>query len=218
MIRAVIFDMDGTLFDTEIIYATAWRQAGAELGFEQVEEAVAACTGRNTADTRRFFEQNYAGIMDYDRFMEVRTRYYDAMIAERGIPVKAGVVEALTYLKKQNIKIALATATRFERTVENLTATGLIDFFDVLITGDMVKNGKPDPETFLLAAERLGLSADECVGVEDSFNGVRAIAAAKMFCVMVPDVTQPSDEIKSLLNAQLESMHGLPALVERFNG
>ncbi len=217
MIKAVIFDMDGTLFDTEIIYATAWRQAGAELQFAPIEEAIAACTGRNAKDTRRFFEEHYADLVSYDDFMAVRTRYYDAMIAERGVPLKPGVVELLDYLKERGIGIALATATRRERTMENLTRTGLSPYFDVLITGDMVQNGKPHPETFLLAAERLGCLPAECIGVEDSFNGVRAISAAGMVCVMVPDTVPPTPEIEALLDAKCETLHELRSLIERLN-
>ena len=107
MIKAVIFDMDGTLFDTESVYANAWRAAGRELNFAPIEEAIAACTGRNAKDTRRFFEDHYADLVSYDEFMAVRTKYYDAKIEEIGVPLKPGVVELLDYLKKSGIGIAV---------------------------------------------------------------------------------------------------------------
>jgi beta-phosphoglucomutase-like phosphatase (HAD superfamily) len=99
MVKAVIFDMDGTLFDTESIYANAWRAAGRELSFAPIEEAIEACTGRNAKDTRQFFEDHYADLISYDEFMAVRTKYYDATIEEIGVPLKPGVVELLDYLK-----------------------------------------------------------------------------------------------------------------------
>jgi beta-phosphoglucomutase family hydrolase len=217
MIKAVIFDMDGTLFDTESIYANAWRQAGRELNFAPIEQAIAACTGRNAKDTRRYFEENFADLITYDEFIAVRDRYYNAAIEERGIPLKEGVVELLDYLKGNDIRIALATATRAERTEYNLTTTGLRSYFDVLVTGDIVEHGKPHPETFLTAASRLGVSPSECMGVEDSFNGVRAIRAAGMFTVMVPDTVQPTQDIEALLDAKCSTLREIRPIIEMIN-
>lgn len=217
MIKAVIFDMDGTLFDTESVYTNAWRAAGHELNFAPIEQAIAACTGRNAKDTRRYFEENFADLITYDTFIAVRDRYYDEAIAERGVPVKPGALELLGYLKASGIKIALATATRTERVEYNLAVTGLRDYFDVRITGDMVENGKPHPETFLRAAEHFGLPPSECMGVEDSFNGVRAIRAAGMFTVMVPDVVPPTKEIEALLDAKCETLNEIRPIIEKIN-
>ena len=218
MIKAVIFDMDGTLFDTERIYVNAWRQAGRELNFAPIEEAITACTGRNAKDTRQYFEDNFADLISYDEFMAVRTRYYDAEIERRGVPLKPGVVELLTYLKEKGIGIALATATRTVRTEENLQRTGLVSYFDVIVTGDMVEHGKPHPETFLTAAARLGVKPCECMGVEDSFNGVRALHAAGMVTVMVPDIIPPDEEILSLADYTCKTLHEIKPLVEKING
>jgi HAD superfamily hydrolase (TIGR01509 family) len=217
MIKAVIFDMDGTLFDTESVYVDAWRRAGRELNFAPIEQAITACTGRNAKDTRQYFEDNFADLISYDEFMVVRTRYYEAAIAERGVPIKEGVVELLDYLKANGIAIALATATRTERTLDNLERTGLRSYFDVLVTGDMVENGKPHPETFLTAAERLCVLPCECIGVEDSFNGVRAIRAAGMFTIMVPDTVPPTPEIEALLDAKCTTLHEVRPIIEKIN-
>ena len=217
MIKAVIFDMDGTLFDTECVYANAWRQAGRELNFAPIEQAIAACTGRNAKDTRRYFEENFAHLITYDEFIAVRDRYYNEAIEVRGIPLKPGVVELLDYLKENGIGVALATATRAERTEYNLAVTGLRRYFDVLVTGDIVENGKPHPETFLTAAERLGVSPSECMGVEDSFNGVRAISAAGMFTVMVPDTVPPTEEIRALLDAECKNLCEIRPIIEKIN-
>ena len=103
------------------------------------------------------------------------------------------------------------------RTLENMERTGLGYYFDVLVTGDMVEHGKPHPETFLVAADKLGVDPADCMGVEDSFNGVRAIRAAGMFTVMVPDVTAPTPEIEALLDAKCETLRDIIPIIENIN-
>lgn len=199
-IRGVIFDMDGTLLDTEQIYARAWRAAGAELHFARVEEAIHACTGRNMNDTRRCFGETFPEI-SYERFMEARERHYRAIILAEGVPLKPGARELLECFRKKGMRLALGTSTRRERAVYNLETTGLGRYLDAVVTGDMVARGKPDPETFLTAARLLGLEPSVCAGVEDSRNGVRAIRNAGMLTVMVPDAIPPDEETRRLADA-----------------
>ena len=220
MIKAVIFDMDGTLFDTQCVYAAAWRSAGRELELpvERVEVAVRACTGRNAKDTKEYFERRMADLITYEDFIAVRIRHYDEAIERMGgVPKKPGLDELMNYLKQNGYKIALGTATRRERTLENLTRTGILDYFDVLVTGDIVSHGKPHPETFLTAAELLGVKPEECMGVEDSFNGVNSIHAAGMFTVMIPDTVMPTPEIEAKLDAKCRTLHDIIPLLQSIN-
>ena len=220
MIKAVVFDMDGTLFDTERIYQIAWRITALEFGMaeERIGGMIEALTGRNTHDSRAYFEKHLADVSDYDTFIGRRGAHYDAQIeAIGGIPFKPGVHELMQYLKQNGIKIALATATRKERTLDNLQKTGLYDCFDVIVTGDMVTNGKPHPETFLTAAELLGFDPKECMGVEDSFNGIQSVSAAGLLTVMVPDVKQPTPEIAALLDYRCENLLEICDILENLN-
>lgn len=216
-IKGVIFDMDGTLLDTERVYHRAWREAARRMHFDEVETALAACTGCNGRDTRRYFEQHFADVVDYDAYMVLRNQCYEEIIQAEGLQLKRGAVEILQWLKEHGIATALGTSTLPPRVMYNLETSGLFPYFDTLVTGDMVKNGKPDPETFLLAAERLGLAPTDCLGVEDSFNGVRSLHAAGMYTVMVPDILQPDETVLPLIDTVCQNLLEIIPIVEKLN-
>ena len=216
-IKAVIFDMDGTLLDTEKVYRWAWREAAQRMGFAQVEEALAACTGCNGADTRKYFEQTYADVVDYDAYTVLRNQLYEEAIERDGLELKPGAREILQWLKERGILVALGTSTLPPRVPQNLERAALTAYFDVVVTGDMVHRGKPDPETFLTAAQLLGVAPENCLGVEDSFNGVRALHAAGMYTVMVPDLIPPNAEILALADEVCTTLLNIKTLIEKIN-
>ena len=219
MIKAVIFDMDGTLFDTERVYHEAWYATRDALGLPHDRFALAlkACTGRNYADSVELFEEHLGDLISFEDFVKARTPYYDAEIKRRGgLPRKPGIDELFPYLKANGYRIGLATSTREAKAREHLAEAGILAYFDVMITSEMVENGKPDPEVYLKAAAALGLRPDECMGVEDSFVGVRSVSAAGLFTVMVPDMFEPTPEIEALLDAKCETLaHIIPVLEKK---
>lgn len=220
MIKAIIFDMDGTLFDTERVYHVSWLAArdALELPHDRFDAALKACTGRNFADSCVLFDEVLGDLITFERFVEVRRPFYDAEIERRGgLPKKPGLHEIFDYLKGNGYKIALATSTRREKVSEHLGEAGIADVFDVIVSGDMVENGKPDPEVYLKAAAMLGLEPEECMGVEDSFVGVRSIHGAGMFTVMVPDMHEPTPEIEALLDAKCATLLDIIPLLEKEN-
>ena len=197
MINGVLFDMDGVLFDTERLGLTGWRLAAGELGVPMTDTFIAALRGRNIADSREYFNRTL-GRDDYDAVRAIRVAYSDAIIAKEGVPVKPGVTELLEALKARHIPAVLATGTRREVAMRYLRETGIDGYFAAAICGDEVLHAKPDPEIYVRAAEKLGLTPGECMVLEDSINGLTAARAAGCVSVMVPDLTPPTPEIAPL--------------------
>lgn len=202
--KAIVFDMDGVLFDTERISDMAWRKIAAEMGFEDVETAIQVCRGQNRNDTDRYLESHFPEL-DYPVFLDRCRKLSQEMIADH-MPVKEGVYELLDWLKKQNWKIALATSTRRESTMHHLSAANMTEYFDAIITGEQVEHSKPAPDIYNLACEALEATPAWTFAVEDSPNGIRSAAAAKMRVIMVPDMVKPTLELREMCVVVLASL------------
>ena len=199
MIKGILSDMDGVILDSEKIYVRFWCEAGQFYGFPF--ERRHALGIRSMA--RPFAIQRLQGWFgegfDYDKVRNKRVELMDAYVAEHGIEQKPDAARLLSYLKENGYRVALATATPKDRAEEYLRRVDLLRYFDEVVSARMVKNGKPAPDIYLYAAERLGLKPEECIALEDSPNGVRSAHAAGCRTVMVPDLDAPSEEIKPLL-------------------
>jgi HAD superfamily hydrolase (TIGR01509 family) len=192
-ISAVIFDMDGLMFDTERIAIEAWRRAGADSGYHIPEALVIECIGHDSRDTQRRFEKALGQGFDFHHTRRRRFRYAEQHIARHGIPFKEGLLEVLDVLSEQAVPLAVATSTEKSRAEALLGAAGLLERFDTVVFGDDVRRGKPAPDIFLLAAERLAAAPRRCVVLEDSDAGIRAAARARMRPILVPDLKAPTE-------------------------
>lgn len=214
MIKAIIFDKDGTLHDTEKVFAEAWRIAAEELHVPDIEVTLRDCTGMTLANIAEYWAAKYADI-PFETYLPRRQYHFNRIIAS-GIPVKDGAHELLAYLRKNGYHIGMATSTGYEEAMDHLRRTDMVKYFDegAIITGDMVKNGKPAPDIFLLAASRMGIEPADCIGVEDSNNGVRAIHAAGMRPVMIPDITPPAADVEGFIWKRPKNLLALIPLLE----
>ncbi len=212
MIKAVIFDLDGTLTDTEKFYQKAWPQALEHYGYkcEPWMPLELRSLGRPFAPLK--FKEWFGEDFDYDRVRSYRKKLIEEYL-KPGIPLKPGAVEILDYLRESGITVAMATANDIERTKRYLGRIGLLDKFDRIICADMVKQGKPAPDIYSYACESLGLEPGQTIAVEDSPNGVRSAAAAGCKTVMIPDLTEPDEELGKLLYARIDRLIDLKELI-----
>ena len=205
-IKTVIFDMDGVIFDSESTYIDCCVEASKKYGIENVVETCHKCLGITFEGTKKILKDTYGEDFPADDFCHEAMAIFTSRYSGGRLPKKDGAEEILKALKENGFKLALASSTPWHLVEEQLSSAGLIDYFDELVTGNMVEHSKPDPEIFLKAAEVTSSDPSECAVIEDSFNGVRAGHAAGMFTIMVPDILQPDEEIRGLASAVLPSL------------
>jgi len=196
--QAAIFDMDGLLLDTERVCKGIFEEACASLSIPFLENVYLDIIGRNSQGIEKVIRAGYGSDLDYPVLHDAWRIRYNAVVKHQAIPVKDGVVELLTWLKNNNIPTAVATSTQQDVATIKLKLAGLDHFFDNLTTGCEVKNGKPDPEIYLLAAGRLNIHPEQCLAFEDSNNGVLSAVSANMQTFQIPDLVQPSAEVLTL--------------------
>lgn len=206
MIKGAIFDMDGLMIDSERLVYQNWQTMMDGLGYEYSLEIFKNTIGLRQDETKAYYKSLYGDDFDYDTHKARSREMYYTQVERDGIPVKKGLVELLDYLKSKNIKIAVATSTSAQTAHKMVKLAGVYDYFDAFVCGDEVKNGKPHPEVFLTAAGKISVKPEECVAFEDSINGIKSAYAAKMVTVMVPDLLEPTEEIKPMLSFLCENL------------
>ena len=218
MIRAVLFDMDGTIFDTEGIYRRCWFRAAKDVGFEEdIDLFLERVCGLNQADMTALVNRVYGKNVSFEILWGRWLECVGEEMACGVLPLKAGAPDILFALKERGIQIALVTSSGQKTVARYLQMSGLEGVFDVIVTGNQVARGKPHPECFLTAAEALGIESKFCAVVEDSPNGVRAGHAAKMYTVMIPDLHPCTEELRPLLWHLCDTLTNLLPLIDNEN-
>lgn len=217
MIKAMIFDMDGVLFDTERVLKDCWIKTAKEMNFSIGEEELRQMRGASAAFCNTLFQKWYEGKVDYKKARARRSQYLEEYIDLHSIPEKKGLKELLNYLKQQNIPFAIATSTERKRASEYWEMAKITNLISASVCGDEVTNSKPDPEIFLTAAKKLHVPIQDCMVVEDSINGLKAARASGAFSCMVPDLTTYSEDLKPICDFVCEDLTSCISLLESLN-
>ncbi|WP_017327626.1 HAD family phosphatase [Synechococcus sp. PCC 7336] len=214
-IRAVVFDLDGLMLNTEPIYRLAWQRAVTDLGYELAGDWYGGFVGRSNEDCDRLLLEIFGREFPVRDCRGLREQHWRQHILANGIPLQPGLLELLDLLEALDIPKAIATASHRSEAQLSISAAGIGPRFAHAIAGDEVPNNKPAPDIYIQAARQLGVAPEHCLVFEDSNTGAKAAAAAGAVTVMVPDLQQPEPEVLSSLYRVLPSLHEACCLVEQ---
>ena len=206
LIKTVIFDLDGTLIDTEKYYRRFWPLACEAYGYHMTDEQALQCRSLGRPFALVLFREWFGEEFDYWKVRSKRKELMEAELADKGIELKPGCVEILNWLRDAGYETAICTANDLERATRYLKQLHLDGYFDKIICATMVERGKPAPDSYIYACAQLGRKPEECMAVEDSPNGVNSAYGAGCRVVLVPDQDQPDEELMKKLYAKADCL------------
>ena len=215
VIKAVIFDMDGLMIDTEKLLQRFWCEAANEFGYPMKPEHSLKIRSLSAKLAEPMLKQLVSEDFDYQKVRKRRIELMNEYIREHGVEEKEGLKELLSYLKKEKYDLAVATATDYERTKLYLSSIGVFSCFSQVVCGPMVKNGKPEPDIYQLAVQKLGYAPEECMALEDSPNGILAAYRAGVLPVMVPDLDEPLEETRNIAYQVVDNLKEVIPILEK---
>lgn len=215
MIKGIIFDMDGLMIDTESLLQTFWCKAANEFGYPMTKEHVLGIRSLSAKYAIRHLKNIFGENFDYYAVRALRIKMMNEYISKNGLTKKRGLDELLKFLKTTNLKIAIATATDYQRTQIYLKSIEVLDYFDKIVCGDMIKNGKPEPDIYIEASKQLSLNPNECIALEDSPNGILSAYRAGCKPIMIPDLTKPDIETSKLLFAECNDLSDVITIIKK---
>ena len=193
--KAVIFDMDGVIFDTERVYLEIWKSVFEKYGYKMTKELYITVMGTGRKNVLKTFLENFGGDLPIEKMYEEKDNQLFYIIENQGIPLKKGVKELFSMLKEKNYKIALATSAKRDRVEKQIKDKWLKESFDAIVCGDDVEKGKPSPDIFLKAAKEIDVEAKDCFVVEDSPAGIKAAFSGGMKGIHVEDLKVADEDI-----------------------
>ncbi len=218
MIKMVIFDLDGTLIDTEPASIDSWIAAASEAGLQVKREDILTFIGRNPEGIRKRSDELYGPDFPFD-YIYRRKKELTGIQFEKKLEAKPHAKEALEILKSLGLKMCVATSSSKERSINFLQKLGLWSYFEYLISGEEVEKSKPDPEIFMTAMKNGGVSPEECIVVEDSFNGITAARRSGAVPVLIPDLVEPGEEWRGLSEKEFPDLLSFSLwVIEKVNG
>lgn len=205
-VQAVLFDMDGVIFDSERLVIECWQAVAEKHNIPDIVEICMRVQGINRVETGKKFLEKYGNDFPYESYKKEVTALFRQLYGEGRLPVKPGVREILAALKQEGIPMAVASSTRSDIVRMELEEAGILQHFDAVLGGDMVERSKPEPDIFLAAARAVGAEPARCYVLEDSYNGIRAAYRAGMHPIMVPDMQTPTAEMHELAEVILPDL------------
>ena len=193
--KAVIFDMDGVIFDTERVYLEIWQSVFEKYGYKMTKELYVNVMGTGRKNVIKTFLENFGDDLPIEKMYEEKDNQLFYIIENQGIPLKKGVKELFSMLKEKNYKIALATSAKRERVEKQIKDKWLKESFDAIVCGDDVEKGKPSPDIFLKAAKKIDVEPENCFVVEDSPAGIKAAFSGGMKGIHVEDLKAADEDI-----------------------
>lgn len=193
---AVVFDMDGVIFDSERATMNCWIELAEKYGIKDIVKVYHDCIGVNMQKTREIVFNAYGKDFPYDAYAKEASRMYHEKYDGGRLPMKSGVREILDYLRSNKKKIALASSSPGQTVIAQLKDADILQYFDEIVSGDMVSRSKPEPDIFLTACKKIGVIPERAYAIEDSYNGIRAAYSGRLRPIMVPDILPADDEMR----------------------
>ncbi|MFT4276061.1 MAG: HAD family phosphatase [Rhodopseudomonas sp.] len=213
LIAAVLLDMDGTLVDTERVYLESLTEVLNGFGLPDATKTCESMIGLPGPECQALLVARYGETLPLAEINRAFVEKRDVRFAH-GLPVKPGTSELLDRLADANCPVAVVTSSSRKTADLHLTLAGIRGRFDTILTRDDVAHGKPAPDLYLLAADRLGVPPRNCIAVEDSSVGVTAAFTAGAITLMVPDLLQPDDATRGKCAAVLPDLNAVRSLIE----
>jgi len=215
--KLVIFDMDGTMLDTERISLAGLIHATKTMGYETTEGFFTEMIGRNVAFAKQLANERYGESFDFELAHNLHLEYVDEYFKNYGVPIKEGLVHLLNKLEEMGIKKCVATSTAKGRATHKLKFANLLHYFEVIVGGDEVVESKPNPEIFLKAASYCNIAPEDCLIIEDSIAGANGAFNAKIPVILVPDIGPLTDEVKNKAVAVCKNLFDVANEIELLN-
>lgn len=220
MIKGIIFDMDGLMFDTEKLFKKVWKNISEKNGYNFNENLFDQFIGTDLDTTKKILEEKFGfdfPDFPYDKLINKKTEVMNKIIEKDGVPLKTGLISTIEYLKKNGYIIAVASSSSKEIIKFYLKSVSLDKKIDYIIGGNEVKKSKPNPEIFNKCCEKINIDKKNTLILEDSINGILAADKASIDVVLIEDIVKVPDKIKKLIYQELNNLTELPKLLEKIN-
>ena len=213
-IKAILFDMDGVIFDTEREYLKEWNKIFEKYGYEMKKEIYVSVMGRGRKKVKEIFKENFGDDLPIEEMYIEKDKMLKEAIENNEVPLKQGALELLEFLKRNGYKTALATSAKKDRVKSQVTHAKINNLFDAIVCADDIVNSKPNPEIFLKAAEKVNIKPENCIVIEDSEAGIRAAFNAGMIAFHVKDLKEADENIKKYCNKNFENLIEIKKYIE----